>query len=268
MNGLEDPLRNDGVPPNPSGSAPARRAAGLRCPQCGGPADVDDESPFTTCGHCRATLWVDLDRLVRHAVLRPRIGAGEARGALVRFLRAAEVDCDAAGPAPRLEFHPWYVVPTDHGPRVVHAATDAVLHTPPKRATEAGGAEAADASVLRDAFVVSPSVELDDAVAAVEGGRAEGARLLHVPSWRIEYDDGGNRYVARVDAVEGEVSALTLPPASTRRLDGVATAWMSGAVVLFAIEAAILPGLWLPLAAFAVTGGAFYAFVRAGERGA
>lgn len=264
-------LREDSLTPDgPMDATDARTHAapplGPACPQCGGPVEVGG-APLTTCGHCRATLWLDLDRFVRHAVLAPRVGPGEARGALARFLRAAEVDCDAKGPAPRLELHPWWAISAPGGVRVVRASAETAFSLPPKRAAEAGESETGDTSVLRDTEPGEPTVPLDDAVAEVEGGRPEGARLVHVPSWRIDYEDGGTRYVAHVDAVEGEVSALTLPPASTRRLDSVATAWITAAIVLFAIEAAVLPGIVGPLVAFGVTGAAFFAFVRAGERG-
>jgi hypothetical protein len=238
----------------------------MSCPQCGAAFEVRGDDPFVACGHCRASLFVDLGGLVRHLLLRPRIGAGEARGALERFLRAAEVDTVVAAPALRLEFHPWYVIPGDGGPSVVRGSSQAAFAAAPRRAAESGDAEAFDESVARTAEVVRPEISADEAVLQADGGRAEGVRLLHVPVWRIDFQEGGRRFRAYVDAVEGDVSTLALPPASSRRMDGVATAWLAGAIALFAIEAAVLPGVLWPVVAFVVTGTAAVQFVRLGER--
>jgi hypothetical protein len=238
----------------------------MSCPQCGAAIDVGGDDPFVTCGHCRASLYVDLGGLLRHVFLRPRLGAGEARGALERFLRAAEVDTVLGAPAMRLEFHPWYVVPADGGAAIVRGSSEAAFAAAPRRAAESGDTEPFDESVARTAEVVRPAISADEAVAQVDGGRAEGARLLHVPAWRIDFQEGGRRFRAYVDAVEGDVSTLALPPASSRRMDGVATAWLVGAIVLFAVEAALLPGVLWPVVAFAATGFAAVQFVRLGER--
>ena len=237
------------------------------CPQCGAAVPLADGDSFVACPHCRASLYVDLGRLVRHVVVAPLLGAGEARGALERFLAAAEVEIAGRGASSvLLEYLPWYVVPAADAPVFVAASPEAALAVRPRSARDVGTASPFDATKLGGADVVAPTLALEDAVAETEGGRVPGAQLLHVPVWRIDFADGSARYTVYVDAVDGEVSATKLPPASSRRMDRVATMWLTGAIVLFAVEAAVLPGVLLPGAAFVATGAAIYWFVGLGER--
>jgi hypothetical protein len=243
------------------------------CPQCGGPLALGDD-PFVRCGHCRAALYADVEGLVRHVVLRPRLGSGEARGALERYLRTAEVDDPPRDCALRLEYHPWWVVPTADGRFLVQGAPETAFATAPRRAAEVGEGEPFDPELARTAEVVPPTLTADEAAArapqrpAASSAAAPGrARLLHVPVWRITFHHGRERYRVHVDAVEGEVDALALPPTSTARLDRVAAAWFAGTVLLLALEAALLPGFWAPVAAFVLTGWALVTLVRRTERG-
>jgi len=227
------------------------------------------------CPNCRASLFVDSASVVRHSVLAPRLGAGEARGAVERFLRGAEVDALLTDVETRLELHPWWVVRDARGlgdgagPRLVRASAACALARPPRRAVEAGDDVAGDGDLLRRADTLAPEFDADEAV--LRAGLPAGAPppvlvLLHVPVWSVAFSTGGKRHIVQVDAVEGEVDAWTLPPSSTRRLDRDALTWFLGSMGLFALEAALLPGLVAPLAAFAATGGVAYLLVRAGER--
>ena len=273
-------LREILVHPRPAQDRPspeAERPRGL-CPQCRAEVPLDGAQPFTRCPHCRASLWADLSGVLQHSVLKARLGAGEARGALERYLRGAEVDPPAGESRVRLEYHPWYVIPRgldprtgDDAPALVSATHDAEFLTAPRRAAEAGdGDPPSRGEVPADAWI-APALGPDEARAQVPGAATGaspgGMRLVHVPVWRIDYAEGGRRWHAHVDAVEGDVSALMLPPASSRRMDRTATLWCAGAIGLFALEAAVLPGLLLPLVAFAVTGGVAVLLVRRGEAG-
>lgn len=248
---------------------PALPTAAASCPQCGGPLPLGEDA-FLRCGHCRASLYADVEGLVRHTALRPRMGAGEAKGALERFLRTAEVDTLLRDAAPRLEYHPWWVVASGGVRHLVQGAPETAFATAPRRAAEVGDGEPFDPDLARTAEVVPPGLTAEEAAArvadATDGAPARETRLLHVPVWRITFSHGGQRYRAHVDAVEGEVDALALPPTSAARLDRVAAAWFAGTGALLTIEAALLPGFWLTMAAFALTGWGVVHLVRRGER--
>jgi len=243
----------------------SRPADQARCPQCGGPFRILPDEPFARCASCRASLYVALDRIVLHLTVRPRLGAGEARGALERFLRAAEVDPPVLSPTPRLEFHPWWLVPWARGTALVPAAPESALAHDVRDATDVGDTEPFDPAIASDARVVAPLLTAEDAAERHEGGQADGARLRHGPLWRVGYHDGNRHHVAYVDAVEGVVDALALPASSTRRLDRSATGWFAGLTALFAVEAALIPGFCLPLLVIAGTGWAVFEVVRRTE---
>lgn len=259
---------------DPAGPASGSRASSpgapaVPCPQCGAEVPVRDDA-FLVCTHCRASLYADVDRLVRHVTLRPRLGAGEARGAVERFLLDAEVDALARDATVRLEYHPWWIVPAGGGTNLVQGAADAAFARPPHGAVEAGDGEPFDAELARSAEVLPPAFGADEAVVRADlptGSAAAAPRLLHVPVWRVDVTWDQRRYRIHVDAVEGQVDALSLPPSSAHRIDRVAATWFVGTLAVFIAEAVFVRGFWTTMGAFAVTGVALVAIVRRHERG-
>lgn len=234
----------------------------LRCPQCGAPLPVADDA-FATCASCRASLWIDLRGVVPHLLVKPRLGPGEARGAVEKYLVACEVDRPPVDMETRLAFHPWWVVEEDGRERLVAAAVASAFGAPPRAADASGVAVPFRREDAGTAEVVAPSVAAEDAAGGT-GGRV--VRLVHVPVCAVTFRHGQRRWTATVDAVTGAVDAVALPPASTRRIDAGAITLFCLSMIVFAVEAAVVRGFWWTLLAFAVTAAVVVGGVQAYER--
>lgn len=242
--------------------------AGLRipCTQCGGPLPVADDAPFVVCTHCRATLFLDLGRYVRHGTVRPRLHRADAESALRLHLESVEAEPPERIDGMSLELRPWYVVPAARGAVAVAAFADDDGADPAPAGRAALSAETVpfEGAGDRGAAVVPPSILADAAVAQAEGGRAEGVRLVHVPVFVATWRHRGEPYRAVVDAVLGSVAASRLPPRAGSSMDTRAILVLGGATAACAVQAALLPGVLLPLVANAVTAAAV---VFLGSRG-
>ena len=241
----------------------------IPCTQCGGPLPVTDDVPFVRCTHCRATLFLDLGRYVHHGAVRARLGRADVESAVLRHLEAVEAERPSHLDSVRREHRPWYVVPAPSGSVAVAAFADddGIDASPAGRAAVSGEVVPFDSLDAREdgGDVVPPSLLADAAVARVEGGRAEGVRLVHVPVDVVRWRHRGESYRAVVDAVLGSVAAPRLPPRSATKLDAQAITVMTLATAACAAEAALLPGWLLPLAANAATAAVVTFFGRRGE---
>jgi hypothetical protein len=71
--------------PRPRAAEPAL-AFGATCPECGGSLRIGEGDRSVRCGYCGSALYVAVPRGVQSYIVRPKISAGKARLAAIRYI--------------------------------------------------------------------------------------------------------------------------------------------------------------------------------------
>jgi hypothetical protein len=229
----------------------------INCTQCGAPVQIREGEGFLRCGYCDSSLYVDLDSLCLHFYIKPMIGKEKLPGILGRWLQSMEVKGDPALRKTRYLFFPFWSV---SGKGMTSLLLAAPTPFPELELLQVAPGDYVfyDSSIEREAEAVPPQLTGEVALKKFQGkgGDPEGARLqlLHVPLYEIEYEYGGERFSAVVDAIRGAVHAHRSPSPSTSRLDRSHTVAFSVTVAVFLLEGLLIPGFWPTLIAYIATG--------------
>ena len=86
--------------------------------------------------------------------------------------------------------------------------------------------------------------------------------MIHVPFYRVFYKYGENVFHAMVDAGEGKLYTEKLPRGLSKEKDQFFLVLFFALSFIFMIEAFLVPGFWLTVLAFAITGAISWYYIR------
>lgn len=240
----------------------------IKCTQCGAKVPIEQDTGFIRCPYCETSLYVDTDRTVKHFSMSPQIRPADLAPVIQRKLSYMEIKDPVKVGRHNLVYFPFWRLDMEGGFSITVPASPPVIEDIIQIKCPAGDLKLFAPELAAEEEVVEPQALLEDAVADAaklmdnKEPKFSAASLLHLPMYAVEYACGGARHKALVEAVSGEVYADDWPAAPQKEKDRVLGMIAALAFGLFFLEAALLPGLWPVLAAYAVTAIAIYYLAR------
>jgi hypothetical protein len=240
----------------------------IKCTQCGAGVPITEDAAFIRCPFCDTALYVETDRTVTHYYLPAQAPVNDLPLYLRRKLAGFEVKDEVAVKGVTLVFFPYWRFDLATGKSHCLPAAAAPFEDLHRLKMPAGDLKLFDPPKLEPHRVIEPQVLLVDAALEVktelanEAAQFTASSLVHLPLYFVGYACQGKDFRAVVDAVAGEVYADDWPPGPQREKDRALGLIALLAVGLFLFEAALIPGLWLTLAAYALTALGLYYLAR------
>lgn len=237
----------------------------IKCTQCGGAVPIEEESDFLRCPFCNTALYVETDRTVRHYAMDPQVSAADLAPIIQRKLAHLEIPDPVQVTGSKLRYFPFWRFETETGATFTVPAAAPPLEEMARIKSPAGDLKLFSPDLAATPDFVEPEYLLED---ATDDARQLNdlpdavfpvAALLHLPLHDVSYLCQDTPRRAVVEAVSGEVYADDWPAGPQKKKDRVLGRIALLTFALFLLEAAFLPGFWLVLAAYALTGtGVFF----------
>jgi hypothetical protein len=237
----------------------------IKCTQCGAGVEINEEGGFLTCPFCDSRLYVESDQTVRHFYLKPEIKSEELGPIIARELFQRELKGDVAVIEHKAGFIPFWLVRLKERQLQFPAAelSNAELQD---FKIPVGKLVPYDEEVGAKFNIEMPQLSLDDlkkrpAVEQLEK-QIEGTDLIHVPFYRVKYKYGNGEFRAMMDAGQGNLYAEKLPRGLSKEKDRFFLMLFAALSVIFTVEAFLIPGFWLTVLAFVISGVAAWYYLR------
>lgn len=240
----------------------------INCTQCGGKVPIQEDTSFVRCPFCETALYVETDRTVSHQYLAASVAEKDLGMYLQRRLARFEVEEQAKVKNAKLIFFPVWRFDLPTGKSVAVPAAAPLFDDLRRLKMPAGAYQLFDAAALAGRTVIEPDLLLEDAAleARAETGNEEtkftGAALVHLPFFHVTYAAGTRDFRALVDAASGEPYADDWPAGSQKQKDRALGMIAALCVILFLLEAVLVPGPGLTLLAYGVTAVGIYYLAR------
>jgi len=237
----------------------------IKCTQCGAAVEISEEGGFLTCPYCDSRLYVESDQTVRHFYLKPEIKSEE----LAPIISKALFERELKGPVKIVEnkigFIPFWLIRLTEGALRFPAAELSNSELQDFK-IPVGKLIPYDPEVGSSYHIEMPELSLDDLkkkpVMEQVANKIEGTDLIHVPFYRVFYKYGENVFHAMVDAGEGKLYTEKLPRGLSKEKDQFFLVLFFALSFIFMIEAFLVPGFWLTVLAFAITGAISWYYIR------
>ncbi len=240
----------------------------IKCTQCGAKVPIEEDSDFIRCPYCETALYVETDRTIKHYYMVAQKPDSDLGPVIQRKISYMEIKDPVEVTTHKISYLPFWKLETSGGKVVVVPAAMTPLEGLRKVAQPAGELKLYSAELTESFKVVEPQALLEEAAAEglilldTPGLKFQSATLLHLPMYEVDYTCQNSAHKALVDAVSGEVYADQWPAAPQKQKDRFFGLIAVLALALFAVEAAVLPGFWLVVLAYAVTSGLLYFFTN------
>jgi hypothetical protein len=237
----------------------------ISCPGCGADLPLPPSCDFLSCAYCQSTLFADTADVVRCLYTPVSADAGRIVSYLRRFLSEYEL----SSPVELSNFEGLYLPfwRLSRQSRVLERPAFSVSYESLQGCRLPQGVSYRDVSEDdRRAMPMrwlAPELSLETMLGEWRRIHQEPAEnlqteLRYVPVFTVEYSYENRTYRATVDGVTGAVLPEEIPPNPVLELNRRAVLWSLAVASVFFVEAALLPGFWLPAAACAATAAAFY----------
>ncbi|HUT54869.1 MAG TPA: hypothetical protein VM658_15870 [bacterium] len=240
----------------------------IKCTQCGAKVPIETDTRFVRCPYCETALYVDADQTVRHYYFSPQAALNDLQPMISRKLSYMEIKDPVEVGSAALVYFPVWRFQTASGKSVVVPAAMPPLEDLFNVKVPAGDPRVFTPELAVDHELIEPEVMLEEAadearaLIGVEEAQFSSSALVHLPLFRVDYTCQAKKHEALVDAVSGEVYADDWPSAPQKQKDRALGLIALLAFVLFLLEAAALPRMWMLLVAYAATAGGIYALAR------
>lgn len=229
---------------------------------------IEHDTGFINCPFCDTALYLDTDRTVKHFYLDFQVSSKDLAPVIQRKLSYMEVKAPVKVLSHSMVFLPVWKLEAATGETVLVPGAALSMEAMEELRLPAGDLKLMGPDAAADKELTEPELLLEDAARKARetlGGedvKIRAASLVHLPFYRVEYSCRDESFEAAVDGVSGEVYADSWPSAPHRQKDRVLGMIAALAFGLFFIEAAAIPGFWLVVPAYAITGVGIYFLAR------
>lgn len=225
----------------------------IKCTHCGADVPIEETTAFVKCLHCGVALVAQVQQGIAHLIMNGTIEPGQLEPYVQKQMLQREISGDAEMISSRLFYYPfWRFAPSAGKAKLVAASTPPV-ESMRIMASPEGDLNAYPEDTPSCFHVEEATVLLDEARATAEfsgvslPATEKSVALVHLPFFQMTYRMGDKEYQVWIDGCSGE-SLSDVWPASTQRSKSTALALVAiVAFILFALQAAFLPLLWLVL---------------------
>ncbi len=238
----------------------------LKCTQCGADLEIRKDSGFMVCPYCDSSLFVEMDRTVRHYSIKPIVVADGLAPTVQRSLAALELKDRIELTNAKFVYFPFWQLHLPLRKRYILPAATTTIEDLGSVSIPVGELQFYQKQEEGQGELIEPETLLDGAMAhlAGRGVNDEVARsdLVHLPLFFVGYSYQGRAYQAAVDAVSGKVYADSFPPSRSNEKDRFFAGMVLLTFAIFLVEGIVVPGFGITIMAYVATSALLYLAIK------